>query len=145
MTEDISQAEYNQRFLDRLKVRRPELVSIVEKATHEGVEYVKIKIPPPPGQEDPIVISTYGPELTMLYHAHHAHFDMFADGDEQAEFDKFFDYIDSFMREELVVVSEFDGERWCGSSDASANESIEPKENRQLVVKSWRGKYSRTI
>jgi hypothetical protein len=145
MTEEISQLEYNKRFIDRLKTRRPDLLDQVEMVTHKGVEYVKIQILPPAGQEDTIGISTYGQELTMFYHAHHAHFDMFADGDEEEEFDEFFDYIDAFLKEELVAISEFDGEKWCGAHDARAAEPVEPKENRQVIVKSWKGTYSRTI
>ena len=145
MTEDISQSEYNKRFLDRLKIRQPDLLDQVVMATHKGVDYVKMEILPPEGQEEAIVISTYGLETTMFYHTHHAHFDMFADGDEQEELDGFFDYIDAFLKEELVTISEFDGEKWCGSHDARSDESVEPKENRQVIVKSWKGTYSRTI
>jgi hypothetical protein len=84
----------------------------VEKAVQNGVEYKKIVISPPPGQEAPIFISIYGPELTMIYHDHHAHFDMFSDGDAQEEFDEFFDYIESYMNEEIIAVSEYIGDRW---------------------------------
>ena len=143
--EDISQSEYNQRFLDRLAARRPDLLNMVEKAMHGGIEYVKIEIPPPTGQEDGLVVSTYGSELTIFYHAHHTHFDMFADGDAQAEFDECFEYVEALMKEEIVVVSEFDGERWCSSCDSSADEPIEPKENRKVIVRSWKGTHSRTI
>jgi len=145
MTDAVSQSEYNERFLDRIKAGRPDMLNFVEKATHAGVEYIKIEIPPPAGQEDSIVISTYGPELTMFYHAHHAHFDMFADGDEQGEFDELFDYVDAFMNEELVAISEYDGQQWCGSSDRLSNEFVEPKKNRKIVVRSWKGTYSKDI
>lgn len=145
MTEDISQSEYNQRFLDRLKARRPDLFDLAEITTNRGVEYVTIEIPAPSGQAESIVISTYGPELTMFYHAHHAHFDMFANGNEQEEFDEFFDYVEAFINEELVAISEFNGDRWCGSHDARSDEPVESKENRQIIVRSWKGTYSRTI
>lgn len=145
MTEHISQPEYNQRFLERLKTRRPDLLALAQVATYEGVEYVKIEIPPPEGQREAIVVSTYGRELTMFYHAHHAHFDMYDDGDEKNEFGEFFGYIDAFMNEAIVSVLECNGDRWCRSRDARADETIEPKAKRQVIVKSWKGTYSRTI
>ena len=81
----------------------------------------------------------------MFYHAHHAHFDMFADGDEQDEFDEFFAYVDDFMNERLVAVSEFNGEKWGSSCDASPVDPVEPKDGWQVIVKSWKGTYSKVI
>ena len=145
MSDNNLQAEYNKRFLDRLKVRRPDLMDKIETETYKGIEYIKIEIPPPSEQEDAIIISTIRRELTMSYHAFHAHFDYLGDSNEQEEFDELFDYINSFMNEELIAVSEFTGKHWSEAFDASPDEIIEPKKNSQMVVRSWKGTYSRII
>ncbi len=145
MTEDTSQEEYNQRFLNRLEVRRPDLVSRIERVTNAHAECVEIVISPPAGKEHAMVISTDREELTMFWDEHHVHFNMFEDDDEQEEFDDFFDYVDAFMKEERVAVLEYAGDRLREVFDAPSDEPIEPKENRRRVVRSWKGTYSRTI
>ncbi len=126
-------------------VHCPDLFSQIIALQHRGTEYLDAVIEDERGEHYRITVSTYGRELTPHWHTFHCHFDQFADDDHEAEFLGLIDWIKGLRRDEVLIVTEYEGDRLvrCGTGDPAA--VIRPSKGRRAEVRSFSGKLDAVI
>jgi len=119
---------------------------------HAGVDEYKgekaflVKIPSPSSESDnSLRIDTYRDEVTVTFDAYHAHFDEFEDPDDADALS----LVNQIISDEMIVVSYWRDEQWCGSLPVDKNEL--PSTNEEypyanlIKIRSWSGRYNNEI
>jgi len=139
------QTEYNLWFRQMIAKHCPELFDAVAHQMHEGTEYLKGVIDDSRGDRYRVVVSTYGCELTVSCHSWHSHFDQFSDDDHESEFLNAIDWIRQFRADQIVIFTEYDGDRLVQGMAAEPTFRFRPSQGRRAEVFSFTGKLDRTI
>jgi hypothetical protein len=139
------QAEYNLWFRQMMAKHCPELFDDVRNETHEGIEYLIGVIDDSRGDRYRVAVSTFGCELTVFCHAWHSHFDQFSDDEHESEFFDAVDWIRQFRADEIVIFTEYEGDRVVYATAAEPTFQFRPSHGRRAKVFSFTGKLDRTI
>lgn len=118
---------------------------------HSDVHYLEFVFPNPPGTEgqEPLWVSTFGGEVTIGMDAHHAHFPWPEDYNGEDGRPAAMNHIYALMREEKVIVSIWEqgqarASSWGLPQELSRYQEC-PKGPMELRIRSWCGRYNRTL
>lgn len=139
------QTKYNLWFREMIAKHCPDLFDDVRFQTHEGIEYLEGTIDDPRRDRYRVAVSTFGCELTVSCHAWHDHFDQFIDDDHENEFLDAIDWVRQFRADQIVIFTEYEGDRVMRATAAEPTYEFRPSHGRRVQVYSFSGWLDRTI
>jgi len=112
-----------------------------------GERCVIVEVPPPSeaNVEHGLIIEHSTGEITVGFDCYHAHFAHWEGEDDLSGAEGALDFIRKLVSERLVILSWWDGDRWCGSAQLEADVPPEapewaiPGSYDRIRVRSWSG------
>jgi hypothetical protein len=142
--------EYSSKQQTLLAALRPDWLSYFSEYPYEesGESYLLVKIPSVGNPADELFVYTYDEEVTIAFGIWERHFSEYeyADGGEMAAAVA---EIEKIQKDELVVVSFWNGGEWLGSRTVNPAEPLATPDfasgARSAKVISWSGSLSRDV
>lgn len=126
----------------------PEWRSLVRKErTDDGssVEVLEVQAPAGANVTHGLVIDTSNDEITVGFDVYHSHFDEWVGDGTHFGTMAALEFVRQIVSERVAVMSWWNGEQWCGSTQVEAGQALElpswagaPTIDR-IRVRSWRG------
>ena len=133
-------APFPARFARELFARHPEWQEGLTLVGPEPPEprWLLVTVPPPAAGRPALEIEADDEEVTIFFDRWHGHYSDWED--ERAGFTRALSTIDRLVREELVVVVDFERGEWAGSHLAPPTDLPVLASGRSRYVRSWTGR-----
>lgn len=111
----------------------------------DGKPFIRLEVPSPVAASSTggLILSTANEEVTVEFDYYHSHFDDMVGDGENFGTEAALAFIDQILREEVAVVSWWNGDDWRGSSTIEAGEfpiaSQAMNPFSRTRVRSWKG------
>lgn len=104
---------------------------------------IEVKAPLEANVEHGLIVDTQNREVTVGFDCYHSHFDQWVGDGDHFGTQAALEFIKQVLNERVAVVSWWQDEKWCGSSQVEAGTSPQPpwwqtRFNR-IRIRSWKG------
>lgn len=92
-----------------------------------------------------IEVSTYGCEVTFYFSDYHVHFDWLSNFDQEGEFLEFQDFLEKFLKDQILIVECYEGDRYTSGSWVEDLAGLPKFDASRTEIRSWSGRLDSTL